>query len=152
VPRERQLRELVRSQIGLMVNDVIAHSIAACSDAGVAHVDEVRAAGRSLAGFSPKLAEHELVLKRFMYAELYHHESQIEAANAARLVVTDLFAAYCGDPALMGGDWADRMPEEPLWGARHIADYIAGMTDRFALDRYAEIAGSAAVPEVLRRG
>lgn len=152
VPRERQLRELVRSQIGLMVNDVIAHSIEACGEAGVANVEDVRAAGRSLAGFSPGLAEQERLLKRFMYAELYHHESQIEAADAARLVVTDLFAAYCDDPALMGGDWAHRLPEAPVWRARHIADYIAGMTDRFALDRYAEIAGSAAVPEVLRRG
>lgn len=152
VPRERQLRELVRSQIGLMVNDVITHSIAECDAAGVASVDDVRAAGRNLAGFSPELAGHERSLKQFMYAELYHHPSQLDAADAARTVVTSLFGTYCDDPALMGGDWAHRLPEDPLWRARHIADYIAGMTDRFALDRYAEIAGSAAVPEVLRRG
>jgi dGTPase len=152
VSRERQLRELVRSQIGLMVNDVIAETLAATQAAGVASVDDVRAAGRTLAGFSPALADSERDLKRFMYRALYHHPSQIAAADAAREVVTGLYVAYAGDPAAMGGTWRERLPDGELDRARHIADYIAGMTDRFALDRFAELFGADALPEDVRRG
>lgn len=152
VAEERRLRELVRSQIGLMVNDVIAATLSATSEAGVASVDDVRAAGRNLAGLSADMAAAERDLKRFMYRTLYHHPSQIEAADAARDVVTGLFIAYQGQPEAMGGTWMERLPGGDTQRARHIADYIAGMTDRFALDRYADLFGTDAVPEVLRRG
>ena len=119
------------------------------SDAGVASADEVRAAGRTLGGFSPELAAAERELKRFMYANLYHHPEQLAAAEAANRVVADLFAAYAADPALMGADWAARLPGETCATNRHIGDYIAGMTDRFAIDRYADIFGRDAVPPAL---
>ena len=150
VAPDRQWRELVRSQIGLMVNDVIDHTARAAGDAGVASVDDVRAAGRMIAGFSPALAVQERALKRFMYTHCYHHRSQIEAADAARTVVTRLFAAYADDPAAMGGTWRQTLPAADPDRARHIADYIAGMTDRFALDCYRALFGS--VPDVLIRG
>jgi dGTPase len=152
VAEDRRLRELVRSQIGVMVNDVIAATLAATRAAGVGNVDDVRAAGRPLAGLSDALAAAERDLKRFMYRTLYHHPSQIEAADAAREVVTGLFVAYQGQPEAMGGSWIERLPQDETGRARHIADYIAGMTDRFALDCYAELFGADAVPEVLRRG
>ncbi|KTE17164.1 deoxyguanosinetriphosphate triphosphohydrolase [Sphingopyxis sp. H115] len=148
-PRDRLLRELVRDQIGVMVNDVIAATTAHVADAGVASVEEVRAAGRTLGGFSAGLAAEERELKRFMYANLYHHPEQLAAAEAANKVVGDLFAAYAADPRLMGGDWPARLPGEIGATSRHIGDYIAGMTDRFAIDRYAEIFGRDAVPAAL---
>lgn len=150
-PRDRLLRELVRDQIGMMVNDVIANTIAKVGEAGVASVDDVRAAARQLAGFSPDLAEDERGLKAFMYRELYHHPGQIAAAEGARRVVATLFAAYA-DGAPMGGEWDVRCPAEGVARIRHIGDYIAGMTDRFALDRFAEIAGRDAVPQELAHG
>jgi dGTPase len=149
-PRERMLRELVRDQIGVMVNDVIATTAANVADAGVTSTAEVRAAGRTLGGFSPELARQERDLKRFMYANLYHHPEQVAAAGAASEVIGRLFAAYAGEPPLMGDDWSARLPEGESAIARHIGDYIAGMTDRFAIDRYAEIFGREAVPEPLR--
>src|SRR5690606_1862756 len=149
-PRERMLRELVRDQIGVMVNDVIAATAANVADAGVQSATEVRAAGRTLGGFSPELARQERDLKRFMYANLYHHPSQLAAAEAAQQVVSRLFAAYADDPRRMGADWAARLPEGETAIARYIGDYIAGMTDRFAVDRYAEIFGRDAVPGPLR--
>ena len=148
-PRERLLRELVRDQIGVMVNDVIAATAANVADAGVASADEVRAAGRTLGGFSGELAAAERDLKRFMYKNLYHHSEQLAAAEAANKVVGELFAAYAADPRLMGDDWAARLPGEECATHRHIGDYIAGMTDRFAIDRYAEIFGRDAVPAAL---
>ncbi|WP_033073724.1 deoxyguanosinetriphosphate triphosphohydrolase [Sphingopyxis sp. MWB1] len=149
-PRDRLLRELVRDQIGVMVNDVIAATRANVADAGVASVAEVRAAGRTLGGFSAELARKERDLKRFMYANLYHHPSQLAAADGANLVIARLFDAYRGDPALMGADWGARLPEGEQAMVRHIGDYIAGMTDRFAIDRFADIFGRDAVPEALR--
>jgi dGTPase len=148
-PRDRLLRELVRDQIGVMVNDVIAATRAAAGEAGVASAEEVRAAGRTLGGFSDELAVQERDLKRFMYANLYHHPSQLAAADGAKQVVARLFAAYASDPRLMGEDWSARLPQGDAATARHIGDYIAGMTDRFATDRYAEIFGRDAVPDAL---
>ncbi len=142
-----KVRELVRTQIGLMVNDVI--DTTRCAAAAYATLDDVRAAGRMVATFSPGLAADERALKRFMYATLYHHDSQLAAAAAANAVVTGLFEAFQDRASAMGGDWAARLPDEPVARARHIADYIAGMTDRFAIDRYAELYGRAAVPECL---
>jgi len=148
-PHDRLLRELVRDQIGVMVNDVIATTAANVAAAGVANVDDVRAAGRTLGGFSADLAASERDLKRFMYANLYHHPEQIAAAEAAHHVIARLFAAYAADPRLMGADWAARVPGGAEATVRHIGDYIAGMTDRFAIDRYAEIFGRAEVPAAL---
>lgn len=135
--RERQLRELVRSQIGWMVNDLIAETRRRV--AGIASADEVRGAGRMIAAFSPEVTEQERRLKAFMYERLYYHPEQVATAERAREVTAALFAAYGEDPALMGDSWAGRSREEEPDRSRHIADYIAGMTDRFAISAYARI-------------
>lgn len=141
VPQDRLLRELVREQIGVMANDLIAATRANIAESGVKTVDDVRAAGRTLVAFSPELAAQERELKRFMYATLYHHPSQLAAADRARVIVIDLFRAYQADPKLMPEEWrADCVSSEPQ-RSRHIADFIAGMTDRYAEKRHAEIFG-----------
>jgi len=144
---DRLVGELVRSQIGTMVNDLIATTRAAVADAGVKTVDDVRAAGRALVRFSDGLQGEERDLKRFMYANLYHHPAQLAAADAARTIVSGLFAAYVDDARLLPPEWAERLPEEEPHRSRHIADFIAGMTDRYAIRRYGEIAGPIALPE-----
>ncbi|MEM7665743.1 MAG: deoxyguanosinetriphosphate triphosphohydrolase [Pseudomonadota bacterium] len=140
-PLERQLRELVRDQIGLMVNDVLDHSREAAAEFG--SVAEVRAAGRQLAGFSPAMSEHERALKKFMYDKLYYHPDQVAAAKRARDVVARLFAAYSQDHTLMPKDWQARLPANDPDRSRMIADFIAGMSDRFAMQSCAAIYGSA---------
>ena len=146
--RDRLLRELVRGQIGRMVNDVLAETRARIDDTGVASVDDVRAAGRTLCGFSDAMRAEERTLKQFMYARLYLHPEQVAAAEVAREVIVRLFAAYADDPALLPPDWQVRLPTENPARARVIADYIAGMTDRFAIEQYARLTGEA--PEGLR--
>ncbi|WP_176590214.1 deoxyguanosinetriphosphate triphosphohydrolase [Sphingobium sp. EM0848] len=141
IAEDRLLRELVREQIGVMANDLIASTRANIAAAGVETVDDVRNAGRTLVAFSPELAVQERDLKRFMYAALYHHPSQLAAADRARVIVTDLFRAYQADPKLMPEEWSqDCVTVEPR-RSRHIADFIAGMTDRYAEKRHAEIFG-----------
>lgn len=128
--RSRLLREMVRNQIGLMVNDVIAHTSAMTK--GLATPGDVRAAGRLLAGFSPSLQEQERQLKAFMYERLYYHADQVAAADRARDVVARLYAAYDQQPTLMADGWSASLPADEPMRSRHIVDYIAGMTDRFA--------------------
>jgi dGTPase len=145
-PQDRRLRELVRSQIGLMVNDLIAETTKRAE--GLDSADAVRAAGRPLAAFSPAMAAHERSLKAFMYDKLYHHPQQLQTAERARAVTAELYAAYAQDPALMEQGWLARLPADEPARSRHVADYIAGMTDKFAISAHARIYGRT--PEGLR--
>lgn len=138
-PRDRQLRELVRGQIGLMVNDVLDHTREAAK--GLSSVDDVRSAGKAIAGFSPSMQIEERKLKSFMYEKLYFHEEQLSNAERARDVIARLFAAYQQDQATMPSEWRARAPSDDPARSRHIADFIAGMTDRFAIDQCAKIYG-----------
>lgn len=140
--QETLLRELIREQIGFMVNDVIETTRARISSAGIETADDVRAAGRTIGGFSDELAERERTLKAFMYANLYHHPTQLAAAERAATIVSDLFNAYCNDAQLLPQEWRDSLPEEQPARARHIGDFLAGMTDRFAMNCHREIFGS----------
>lgn len=147
-PQDRMLRELVRGQIGRMVNDVIDETRANIAQTGVASVDDVRKAGRTLAGFSSVMGEEERALKQFMYRRLYLHEEQCQTADRARDVIAALFAAYAADPALMPETWQASLPDAEPARTRHIADFIAGMTDRYAIDSYTRLFGKT--PEGLR--
>ena len=144
---ERLHGEVIRSQIGLMVNDLIAETSRRIAAAGVRSVEDVRAAGRALVGFSDAMAADERQLKAFMYANLYHHPRQLAAAAAADHVIDKLFAAYHAEPALLPEEWRVRLPEAEPQFSRHIADFIAGMTDRYAVSRYREVVGPIDLPE-----
>jgi len=147
VPLGRLFGELIRTQIGQMVGDLIAETKHRIAAGGVASAADVRAIGRPLVGFSAAMCDEERALKRFMYAELYHHPRQIEAAMLAKGVVAGLFAAYHTDPTQLPGEWAERLPEAEPARSRHIADFIAGMTDRYAIARYREVVGPITLPD-----
>ncbi|RJY08228.1 deoxyguanosinetriphosphate triphosphohydrolase [Aurantiacibacter aquimixticola] len=139
--QEELLRELVRSQIGIMVNDVLKMTEEGLR--GVDSVQDVRDAGHALAAFSPEMAQRERRLKAFMYDRLYHHEEQLRTAGLAKDVIARLYAAYDQKPDLMAASWATSIPESEPERGRHIADFIAGMTDNYAMRQYAAIFGSA---------
>lgn len=145
LPPERLQRELIRDQIGIMVNDLIQTTRANLEALGLVDgdVSAVRAAGRPVVAFSDEMREEERQLKRFMYANLYHHPSQLAAADRARVVVAGLFQAYQRDPALMESAWDANCAIEEPFRSRHIADYIAGMTDRFAERAHRAIYGAS---------
>ncbi len=137
--RATLVRELVRDQIGLMVNDVLATTRA--NLAGIGTIDDVRMSDRPLAAFSPEMAGHERALKSFLYKRLYYHDEQRGTAERAREVIARLFAAYDQKPDLLPSDWTKGLPEREPERSRHIADFIAGMTDRYAMERYRQIYG-----------
>ena len=144
-PQQAQLRELIRDQIGLMVNDLLETTRTNLD--GIGSTEEVRGAGRAIAAFSKQMALQERALKTFLYDRLYYHPRQLQTTQAAQKVTAQLYAAYDQQPSLMPPAWAERLPRHEPDRARHIVDFIAGMTDQFAMERYTEIFGQ--VPEGL---
>jgi dGTPase len=142
---EKKLRALVRDQIGSMVGDLIAETRRRVADARVETCDEVRAAGQPLAGFSASLADEERRLKRFLYERLYNAPELIPIRIEAQRVVSNLFAAYCDDPSLLPDNW--RSEGDETQRLRTIGDFIAGMTDRFAVARHEELVGPVDLPD-----
>jgi dGTPase len=129
---ETLLRELVREQIGVMVNDVITSTEARIAENHIETTEDIRSIKLKIGNFSEELAERERTLKAFMYANLYHHPIQVEAADKARIVISELFAAFSNDPQLLPAEWRAELPTQEPQRSRHIADFLAGMTDRFA--------------------
>ena len=142
---EKKLRALVRDQIGTMVGDLISETQRRVEVAGVASSDDVRAAGHQLAGFSSELASEERELKRFLYARFYNSPELVPVRIEAQRVIAGLFAAYRDDPALLPEDW--RRDEGEIDRLRTIGDFIAGMTDRFAVARHEQLIGPVDLPD-----
>jgi dGTPase len=136
---ETLLRELVREQIGVMVNDVITSTQARITEYDIETTEDIRSINMKVGDFSEDLAERERALKAFMYANLYHHPTQVEAADKARIIISDLFAAYSNDPQLLPTEWREELSAQEPQRSRHIADFLAGMTDRFASNCHKDI-------------
>jgi dGTPase len=146
VEEARLVPELVRDQIGLMVGDVLAETEDRLAKAGVRTPEEVRDAGRALAGFSSAMAAEERALKTFLHARMYNAPPVIAVREEAQRVVAGLFAAYRDDPRLLPPEW---LPPEAsrIATLRAIGDFIAGMTDRYAIRQYRQLVGPIALPE-----
>ena len=141
----RKIKALVRDGIGTMVGDVLEESARRVREAGVATIDEVRGFGSALAGFSAELAAEERQLKRLLYDRLYNSPALIPVRNEAQRVVAGLAAAYRDDPSLLPAGWAKG--EGEMNRLRGIGDFIAGMTDRFAIARHEELVGPVELPD-----
>ena len=146
VDEGRLVPELVRDQIGVMVQDVIGETSARLEQARVETVEDVRAAGRSLVGFSGGMAEQERQLKAFLYQRMYRSPSVRAVAEETRNVVAGLFAAYRADPTLLPREWQAQWGDEVAM-LRTIGDFIAGMTDRYAIAQYRQHVGPVRLPE-----
>jgi dGTPase len=141
---EKRQRALVRDMIGSMVGDVLAETERRVQATGVQMIDDVRAAGMPLAFFSEPLAADERELKRFLHQRLYGLPELKPIRDEAERVVTGLAAAYRTDPTLMP-DWWQR-GGDTIQQLRTIGDFIAGMTDRFAIARHEELVGPVQLP------
>ncbi len=146
VDEARLAPELIRDQIGLMVNDVLQETRRRVAAAGIQSVEDIRAAGEALAGFSEEMAEDERQLKSFLYAKMYRSPPILAIQNEAKKVLAGLFAAYRADPKLLPAEWHVADGDE-ICMIRHIGDFIAGMTDRYAIAQYRQHVGPVALPE-----
>jgi len=143
LPADKMQRALVRDMIGTMVGDVIAETERRAS--ALRTIDEVRGAGRQIAGFSPALAEEERALKRFLYDELYNAPELTSVREEAQRVVSGLAEAFLSDPSLLAEEW--RVDGDEIQQVRRIGDYIAGMTDRFAIAQHETLIGPVELPD-----
>jgi len=141
---DKKQRALVRDMIGFMVGDVLAETGRRVREAGVETIDDVRSAARPLAGFSTALEAEERELKHFLYSRLYDLAELKPVRTEAERVVAGLAEAYRADPALMPQSW--QRGGDGVRQLRTIGDFIAGMTDRFAIARHEGLVGPVNLP------
>jgi dGTPase len=129
----RVVHELTRRVITRFVEDAISESGARL--AGCASLEAVRGLGDAAVAFSPAMAAAEAAIKRFLWENMYRHPAIVTIREGAAAIVRDLFALYRARPTLMPQEWASRLGPDDGAGRRErlVADYIAGMTDRYAI-------------------
>ena len=143
--RERKIKALVRDGIGAMVGDVLAETRRRIGDIGVQTIDDVRAAGRQLVGFSEAMEAEERALKRHLYAHLYNSAALIPIRLEAQRIVADLATTMRERPECLPPGWQRGTGETAR--LRAIGDYIAGMTDRFAIASHEKLVGPVRLPD-----
>lgn len=137
LPGRRALYETSRRMITVMTADVVATSAALILDAAPKSIDDVRSAP-PLIRFSDEMKLETTALKRFLHANLYRHYQVNRMRVKASRIVNDLFDAFMKDPVLLPPDY-QVVDADPARQARKIADYIAGMTDRYAIREHRRI-------------
>lgn len=132
--RSRVIHELGRRLITRFVEDLGRESARRIVAAAPVDADAVRRAGRPLIAFSPDFVAADKAIKTFLYARMYRHEQVMRVRKQADRVVEDLFRLFCAEPDRMPRDWQEGLAAgDETRRARRVADYIAGMTDRYAL-------------------
>ena len=136
LPGRRALYETIRLMITAMTADLVETSAARIQDAAPQDIDDVRAAP-PLIRFSDRMRAETTALKRFLHANLYRHFQVNRMRVKASRVVRELFDAFMTDPVLLPTDY--QVQGDVIKQARKIADYIAGMTDRYAIREHKRI-------------
>lgn len=133
----RRVHETIRCLITLWTDDVLVETKARLSRALPASADEVRRAGGPVVGFSDEMQEHVTALRGYLFGHMYRHFEVNRSMAKAKKVVAELFNLFLEDPLLLPTDWS-RTCGAPNTAetARPVCNYIAGMTDRFALEEH----------------
>jgi dGTPase len=137
IEESRLIHEAVRRMIDRMVGDLIVETRSLLTASGVASAGEVRALGAPVVAFSAEMRRNDRALKDFLLERMYRHYRVNRMSSKAHRVVHDLFALYLAEPQCLPSEWRKLAagPDDPQT-ARVAADYLAGMTDRFALDEH----------------
>ena len=137
----RLIYEVIRRMIGAVVSDLIEETRRRLTAAAPKSIDDVRGAGEPLASMSDKVYEQHLSLKRFLHQHLYSHEKKLAMTLEAQAMIRDLFTVYMNDVGQMSPQFAAAASGlEGAKQARVVADYIAGMTDRYAIAAHRKLA------------
>ncbi len=135
LPERRVVHETVRRMINSQISDLLAQSQANLQQHAPDSVDAVRAAP-ALIAFSPAMFEQHQTLKRFLRQHLYQHYQVVRMSHKAQRIIRELFDAFMAEPRLLPPS-AQRAAQPDL--PRAVADYIAGMTDRYAIREHKRI-------------
>jgi len=129
--------ELIRELISVLIQAVMNETAGRLAAAKPASVDAVRRSDRALVAFTPEVAAAETAIKRFLWERMYRHPRVMRIMNDAEAVVGDLFACYLRQPEELPAEWLPPADGEPPAAfARRVCNYIAGMTDRYALTEH----------------
>ena len=130
----RRIHELTRRVITRFVEDIITESIRRLDELRPASVADIRAADTATIAFSSRIAKADAEIKAFLHARMYRHPGVMDVRAKAEAIVFDLFAALRSDPRHMPPEWVRGLePSDDGRIARRVADYIAGMTDTYAV-------------------
>ena len=132
--------EAVRRMIGAMVEDVLAETLRRVAAGGVASAEDVRTLGHALISFSRDMAEDLSALRLFLMERMYRHWKVNRTRSQARRILAEMFQLFMAEPEVMPTEWFQRAHARDEAGrARVICDYIAGMTDRFAIEEHRKL-------------
>ena len=133
----RFVGELIRTLMSGLLDDLLAQTRRNLAEAAPASAAAVRGAGRAMAAFSPARWEEVKALKGFLFERMYRHPQVLSVRERATAVVTDLYEAFLADPGLLPPDWTAQCGAAGDAATGRVArDYIAGMTDSYALSEY----------------
>ncbi|MCL6707940.1 deoxyguanosinetriphosphate triphosphohydrolase [Pseudomonas sp. R2.Fl] len=138
---DRLTHEIMRRQITRMVEDVIGVAQQRLAEVKPGSAQDIRDAGRTIASFSEAMSETDRQIKKLLFSRIYRHPDIMRIRAGAAQIVTDLFNAYMADPTLMRSHyWVNQLPGlNEAQRARHVGDYLAGMTDTFAERAHREL-------------
>ncbi|MBF0104614.1 MAG: deoxyguanosinetriphosphate triphosphohydrolase [Deltaproteobacteria bacterium] len=136
---QKQIRRLmIRAIIGFFVTDVMNNTQKQIEELNIKTLTDVRKQGKNLVMYSDEATAMNIELKKFLFEKLYRHYRVERMAEKAKKVLTELFNTYMNNPNIIPPDFKDSYEEgEPV--ERIVCDYIAGMTDRYALDEYSKL-------------
>jgi dGTPase len=138
----RLIYEIIRRMINTVVTDLTETTQQNLDAVAPASIDDVRSAGRRLVGFSDEIAEQHQSLKQFLHQHLYRHEQKLAMTRQVQVVLEELFATFMSDAQQMPAEFASAAEGgDEAHRARIVADYIAGMTDRYAFAEHERISG-----------
>jgi dGTPase len=132
----RLIHEAIRRVIDRMVRDLIDETERRLRMGGVENTEAVRRLATPVAAFSDEMRDNDRALKRFLFDRMYRHPKVNRMALKARRVVRELFQLFLAEPECLPAEWAVPSAASDAERARIVADYLAGMTDRFALDEH----------------
>ena len=131
----RTTHEIVRRLITVMIEDVILTAQSNINTLGVRSADDVRHADRMIVTFSPDMVMADRGIKAFLFEHMYRTPKVLAVRDNAEVIVSNLFDRYLNDPKLMANEWGETLPRADVL-PRLVCDYVAGMTDRFALQEH----------------
>lgn len=147
IEETRLIHEAIRRMIDLMVSDLIVETSRRLEASKPKQVDDIRGLAAPVAAFSDTMRSHDKALKAFLFDHMYRHFRVNRMASKARRVVSELFALLLGEPDCLPSEWRDAAAGQSTeMRARIVADYIAGMTDRYALDEHRRLFDPDATP------
>jgi dGTPase len=140
IEEPRLIHETIRRVIDRMVGDLVGETRRRLAASSVANVAAIRALGAPVVAFSAEMSANDRALKAFLFERMYRHYKVNRMASKARRIVQDIFRLLLAEPECLPTEWREHVDGAGSAAtARLVADYIAGMTDRFALDEHARL-------------